>query len=438
MRIVLLSGGSGKRLWPLSNDSLSKQFIKLLKDDNDAYESMVQRVHRQIKETYPQSEVYISSTQNQIDIINRQLDDVEIIAEPLRADTYPAIVLSAAYLHYCKNLPENEVMLVCPIDPYAEKEYFRLFEDMRNIVQNGEYNIALMGATPTYPSAKYGYIVLENGKVKKFHEKPDALTAEKLIEKGALWNCGVFALKIGYILNHAKKYIDFDSYEKILEQYSKLPKISFDHEVVEKEPLIGYTLYSGEWEDLGTWNTLTEKMNASVVGKNILISDNCENTHIMNMLDIPIIALGVKNSVIVASYDGILVSDKHESSYLKPYTEKINLRPMYEQTQWGDYRVLKNNQDAELPVIVKQVKIEKGATIAHHYHKKRSEFWIIIKGDGIVNVEEIEIIISPGSVVKIPVLAKHKLTAHSEIELIEIQIGSDKLEKSDIVNVVNK
>lgn len=398
---------------------------------------MVQRVHRQIKETYPQSKVYISSTQNQIDMLNRQLDDVEIIAEPLRADTYPAIVLSAAYLHYCKNLPENEVMIVCPIDPYAENEYFRLFETMRNIVQNGEYNIALMGAAPTYPSAKYGYIVLENGTVKRFHEKPDELTAEKLIDKGALWNCGVFALKIGYILNHAKKYIDYDSYEMVLEQYSKLPKISFDHEVVEKETLIGYAVYHGEWEDLGTWNTLTEKMNTSVVGKNILMSDTCENTHVLNMLDIPVIALGVKNSVIVASYDGILVSDKHESSYLKPYAEKFNSRPMYEQMQWGDYRVLKYNQDAELPVIVKHLKIEKGASITNHYHKKRSEFWIIVKGEGIVTVEDVEILISPGNVVKIPVLAKHKLTAHSEIELIEIQIGSSELEESDIVKVLN-
>ena len=98
MIIVLLSGGSGKRLWPLSNDSQSKQFLKLLKDDNELYESMVQRVLRQIKKSHPKSKIYISSNQNQLDILNRQLYDIEIIAEPLSADTYPAIILSAVYL----------------------------------------------------------------------------------------------------------------------------------------------------------------------------------------------------------------------------------------------------------------------------------------------------------------------------------------------------
>jgi len=435
MIIVLLSGGSGKRLWPLSNDSQSKQFLKLLKDDNELYESMVQRVLRQIKKSHPKSKIYISSNQNQLDILNRQLYDIEIIAEPLSADTYPAIILSAVYLHYQKNLPKDEVIIICPIDPYAETMYFDLFEDMQNIILSGKYNIALMGALPTYPSEKYGYIILENGKVKEFREKPDKETAQCLIDKGALWNCGVFALKIGYVLEHAKKYINYDSYESVLKQYSQLPKISFDYEVSEKETSIGYTTYTGKWKDMGTWNTLTEEMNDSRIGKNVLMSETCENTHILNMLDIPVITIGVKNAVIVASHDGILVSDKAESADLKPYAEQIDSRPMYEQMQWGSYRVLKYNRDTELPTLVKYIKVENGESLSIHYHKKHSEFWIIIKGEGIVAIEESEVVISPGSVIKIPVLTKHKLIAHTEVELIEIQIGSDDLEESDIVKI---
>jgi len=227
------------------------------------------------------------------------------------------------HLHYRKNISLDETIVICPIDPYVEDEYFNLFIEIKRLVDNNENKIALIGAIPTYPSQKYGYILPENGKVREFHEKPDEETAERLIEKGAIWNCGVFAIKIGYLLNHARQYIEINSYEDVINKYEILPKKSIDYEIVEIETSIGYMIYSGVWKDIGTWNTLTEVMNDNIIGNNIIL-DSCGNTHIINMLEIPVISLGIENAVIIASPDGILVSTKPESAYMKPHVDKLS------------------------------------------------------------------------------------------------------------------
>ena len=135
MNIVLLSGGSGKRLWPLSNDIRSKQFIKLFKY-GDSYESMVQRVYRQLKEVDSKSKITIATSKSQVSIINNQLgDNVSISVEPCRRDTFPAIALSAAFLYYEKNVDLNESIVVCPVDPYVEFSYFECIKEISDHVQ---------------------------------------------------------------------------------------------------------------------------------------------------------------------------------------------------------------------------------------------------------------------------------------------------------------
>ena len=243
MNIVLLSGGSGKRLWPLSNDTMSKQFLKLLRNDHGEYESMVQRVWRQIHSMQPDSRVFVSSNASQLDTLKRQLGDIEVIQEPSRRDTFPAVALAAAYFHYEKKLDESEVFVVCPIDVYAEEKYFLLLSEVEKLVSTQGEKIGLMGVIPTYPSEKFGYILQNKGNVSGFVEKPETSKAEGLISAGALWNCGVFALKIGYVLSLAKKYAEFDSFKSLYEQYEKLPKISIDYEIAEKETSIGVVTY---------------------------------------------------------------------------------------------------------------------------------------------------------------------------------------------------
>jgi mannose-1-phosphate guanylyltransferase len=435
MNIVLLSGGSGKRLWPLSNDTQSKQFLKLLKNDRGEYESMVQRVARQIRAAQRDADIFVSCNAAQTDILQRQLAGAETIAEPSRRDTFPAIVLAAAHLRYNKQLGEDEAFIVCPIDVFAENRYFELLEEVLNLAASGRNKIGLMGVKPTYPSEKYGYILQRDGRVTGFVEKPDAGEAGRLIEGGALWNCGVFSLKLGYVLKQAWHYVKFDSFDGVYAKYGELPRISFDYEVVEKEDSIGAVTYDGVWKDLGTWNTLTEEMGDGATGRNVLISDSCKNTHVLNMLDIPVIAQDLTDAVVVASHDGILVSSKHGSSFLKPLAEQINLRPMYEQRRWGNYRVLDYKQSGSQSSLVKRMFMEAGKAISYQYHTERDEVWVIVSGKGILTVDGEDSAIGPGSVIKIRAQEKHTILAATDMEFIEVQLGRGELEEGDIIRV---
>lgn len=157
MHIVLLSGGSGKRLWPLSNEVRSKQFIKFFKKEDGSYESMVQRVHRQIREVDPNATITIATSKTQVSAIHNQLGkDIGISVEPCRRDTFPAIALAAAYMHDVQNVGEKEAVVVCPVDPFVDDAYFSMLEQVGKQAEKGEANLVLLGIEPTYPSEKYG------------------------------------------------------------------------------------------------------------------------------------------------------------------------------------------------------------------------------------------------------------------------------------------
>ena len=208
MNIVLLSGGSGKRLWPLSNDVRSKQFIKIFKQEDGSYESMVQRVYHQIKKVDTEATVTIATSKTQVSAIHNQLgQDVGISVEPCRRDTFPAIALATAYLVDVQKISPEESVVVCPVDPYVEADYFEALKRISAQADKGEANLVLMGIEPTYPSEKYGYIIPkssdETAMVATFKEKPTADVAKEYIAQGALWNGGVFAYKLKYVMEIA-------------------------------------------------------------------------------------------------------------------------------------------------------------------------------------------------------------------------------------------
>lgn len=265
MNIILLSGGSGKRLWPLSNTVRSKQFLKIFKLEDGHHESMVQRMYRMIREVDSGAVVTIATSEAQIpSIVNQLGDNVRISVEPCRRDTFPAIALAVAYLHDVEGVSKDEAVVVCPVDPYVEKPYFETVVRLQQQADSGDANLYLIGIEPTYPSEKYGYIIpksMDNvSDVKEFKEKPTEAVAEEYIRQGALWNAGVFAFKPKYILDIAQKVFGTSSYKSLFDNYSNLTKISFDYAVVEKEPKIKVMRFAGEWKDLGTWNSLTEAM----------------------------------------------------------------------------------------------------------------------------------------------------------------------------------
>ncbi len=425
MNIVLLSGGSGKRLWPLSNEIRSKQFIKIFKNDKNEYESMVQRVYRQIRAVEEEAIVTIATSKSQVSAIHNQLgNQVGVCVEPCRRDTFPAIALAAAWLHDRKGVKEEEAVIVCPVDPYVEETYFKALQRLGDYVTNSPANLVLMGIKPTYPSEKYGYIIPDENnnisRVNTFKEKPDEATAERYIAKGALWNGGVFAFRLGYVLERAHELIDFIDYEDLYSKYETLTKISFDYAVVEKEKAIEVMRFDGQWKDLGTWNTLTEAMDSVNVGEAIF-NNNCENVHVINELNLPVLCMGLKNMVISVSPDGILVSDKEQSSYIKPYVDTMTQQIMFAEKSWGSFRVLSIEQES----MTIKVTLHPGHGMNYHSHERRDEIWTVISGTGRTVIDGFEQVVSAGDVVTMPACSRHTIFADTELQVIEVQLGKE-------------
>jgi mannose-1-phosphate guanylyltransferase len=425
MNVILLSGGSGKRLWPLSNDIRSKQFIKIFRKSDKDYESMVQRVYCQIKSVDSNANITIATSKAQISAIHNQLgEDVELSVEPFRRDTFPAIALATAYLADVKGIKSTDSVVVCPVDPYVESDYFEALKILSQQAIETQANLVLMGIEPSYPSEKYGYIFPENGektsKVTKFKEKPDLETANTYIRQNALWNAGVFAYKLSYMLNKTKEIIGYCDYDALLNNYSLLPKLSFDYAVVEKESNIQVMRFSGTWKDLGTWNTLTEAMEDNIFGDGRMDKD-CSNVHILNELDVPILAMGLHDIIISASPEGILVSDKTQSSYIKPFIDDICQQVRFAEKSWGSFKVI----DVEDESLVIKVTLNPGHFMNYHSHERRDETWTVIKGEGWAIINETKQPVKAGDVITMLAGCKHTIIADTELKLIEVQIGKD-------------
>ena len=428
MNIVLLSGGSGTRLWPLSNEVRSKQFIKIFRDDNGNHESMVQRMYRMIHEVDEFASITFATSKSQVPSIKNQLgDNVDISIEPCRRDTFAAIALSAAYLHDIKGIFLDDSVVIVPVDPQVDKGYFDVIKKMNDIA--GQANLTLMGIEPTYPSAKYGYIIPKDGTV-EFKEKPTEEKAKEYIKQGALWNGGVFAFKIKYLLDISKKLLGVSNYKDLLDNYENLKKISFDYAVAEQEKSINVVKYNGFWKDLGTWNTFTEAM-VEPTGGNVILGENCENVHVVNELSIPVIGLGLKDIVVAASPDGILVSDKVASAQLKKYVP--NNRPMFEKREWGEYRVLDYQiYENGTQCLTKELIIQPDKNISYQKHEHRSETWTVVKGKGQLLINDEVRPITAGDSVSIGLEDKYSVKAlEEELHIIEVQMG-DNLVEDDI------
>ena len=425
MNIVLLSGGSGQRLWPLSNDIRSKQFIKIFHRADGTLESMVQRVYRQIRTVDADATVTIATSKSQVSAIHNQLGEgVGISVEPCRRDTFPAIALAAAYLKDVQGAGEEEAVVVCPVDPYVEDAYFEALKDLGERANVSDANLVLMGIEPTYPSEKYGYIIPEGkdavSHVEMFKEKPTAEVAADYIKKGALWNGGVFAFRLGYVLKRAHELIEFRDYEDLFAKYDTLTKISFDYAVVEHEPMIEVMRFQGIWKDLGTWNTLTEAMDSNAVGE-ALMNETCENVHVVNELGVPVLCMGLKDVVVSASPDGILVSDKEQSSYIKPFVNQLDHRVMFAEKSWGSFRVLDVGHES----LTIKVTLNPGHGMNYHSHQFRDEVWNVISGSGRAVLDGKEQNVMPGDVLKMPAGCKHTIFAKTELQLIEVQFGEE-------------
>ena len=426
MQIVLLSGGAGKRLWPLSNDLYSKQFLRILRREDGTLESMIQRVCRQVQSVASDASITVATGREQVSLIRRQLGSgVHISIEPCRRDTFPAIALVSAYLHEVRGISLNEAVAICPADPYVDEGYFRaVLQLLQEAEREGSANLVLMGIEPTYPSEKYGYIIPVSQEpqsmVQSFKEKPDKEIAEKHIAQGALWNSGVFAFKLGYALDKARELLNYTDYEDLFNRYEELTKISFDYAVVEKEKNIAVQRYSGTWLDIGTWNTLAEVMPESSIGR-VTMDEMCKNVHVVNTLPMPILCMGLKDVVVAASPEGILISDKERSSAMKPYAEKLHTPVMYTEKSWGEFRII----DAETESLTIKITLSPGRSLTYHLHERRDETWTVIEGRGWVKLDGNEFAVAEGQTVRIPRGSFHTIRAETLLKVMEIQTGED-------------
>lgn len=425
MNLILLSGGSGKRLWPLSNDVRSKQFIPIFEQADGRRISMAQRVYGQIRKTDPDALIVVAAPKSQISELRTQLGTrLDISLEPCRRDTFPAIALASAYLHDVKGVSEEDPVVICPVDSYVDDSYFETLKQLSGLITGKAANLALMGIQPTYPSEKYGYILPEStgsvSRVRSFKEKPDTETAKKYIAQGALWNGGVFACRLGYVLEKTREQIQFSDYYDLFSKYETLPKTSFDYAIVEKEPNIQVIRYLGQWKDLGTWNTLAESMEQTAIG-NVVMNETCANTHIVNDLDIPVLAMGLQDVVVAASPQGILVADKEQSSYMKPLVNRLEQPVMFAEKSWGSYRVL----DAQQKSLTIKVSLRAGQRMNYHSHEYRDEVWVVVSGTGRTLVDGMEEEIQPGDVVAIQAGCRHTVLANTDLVLVEVQMGRE-------------
>lgn len=425
MNIVLLSGGSGRRLWPLSNEVRSKQFIRIFTSPSGEPESMVQRVYRQIRSVSPDSVVTVAASRQQLSALTNQLGDkVDVSPEPCRRDTFPAIILSLAFLTDKKGLSPDAPVIVCPVDPYVGEDYFRALERLEQAVLSEEKGIFLLGTEPAFPTAKYGYIIPESvgeiSPVLRFKEKPSEEEAEKLIKEGALWNAGVFAFRAGYVLDIARQLIGYNGYDDLLSRYESLDPISFDYAVLEKEENIRVIRFAGEWKDVGTWNTMAETMDKNSLG-NVVFGGECINTTAVNDLDIPLVCMGLKDVIVAAGPDGILVSDKHQSSYIKPIVDKVTGDIKYSEKSWGSFKVI-DSGDSSITI---KVTLLPGHHMYYHSHERRDEVWTVISGEGTVIIDDVKRSVKAGDVIELHAGCKHTVIADTRLELIEVQTGKE-------------
>ncbi|MCD9024478.1 sugar phosphate nucleotidyltransferase [Cohnella silvisoli] len=329
MKIILLSGGAGKRLWPLSSEILPKQFMKILRTPSGESISMVQKTWGILADKFGIHNLFISAGLNHESVLREQLGpDVRLILEPSQRDTFPAIAVASSYLSSIEIHPD-ETVIVLPVDAYVDPAFYDKLNDLDHIIQQDFARLALIGIQPSFPAEKFGYILpipSSNpyySRVNSFHEKPDRASAGDLIDQGALWNGGVFAFRLAYMEEIVSRLIRTWSYKELTAAYDTIPRISFDYMVVEPEKRIICVKYVGKWTDLGTWTEMLRVIEPDECN-NVIKDDSCEGTHVINQLSIPIVIAGIKNAVIAAGPDGILISDKSVSHMIKPLVDQLD------------------------------------------------------------------------------------------------------------------
>ncbi|AWB44545.1 mannose-1-phosphate guanylyltransferase [Paenibacillus sp. CAA11] len=441
MITLILCGGAGKRLWPLSNEVRSKLFLKLLPTPLGEPESMLQRVTRQLKETGLHPQARLITHTDQVPLVMRHTSgQLPILGEPNKKGTFTAAALAAAYLLTRQEATEEDIVCLAPADMYADNDFFHTMTGFPKLLRDTGAELALLGARPTSPSTQYGYIIAGDGNgkpgeyasVQKFIEKPNQADAAKLIEQQALWNCGVFAFRLRLIVKHMQQLDLPLDYNELLAAYPALPVRSFDETVAEVCKHAIVKVHQGEWSDLGSWEALTRRIDQTVIGSGSVLGSS-EGTHLINELPIPIHVIGMTDCIAAASRDGILLAKKSCANEIKKILGGQQLQPMQGETASGSFQVIEEEAGSPIPQSTYRI-IKRHLLPEHHtgcLKSKAHKVWTMLSGHGELYLEGQLYQVQRGDTYRILPGAVHALYSAKEISYTETRIGDIQDEDED-------
>ena len=453
MKSIILAGGSGSRLWPLSREEYPKQLLALDKD-----ESLLQKTFNRLCSFSKPADIVTVTNIKHYSNIKLQLNKIDssniVIGEPFGRNTAPAIASTLQY--FIQQGCEDDVVLIVPSDHLIKDidGFNKTVGQGKKLAEQGY--IVTFGIKPTYPETGYGYIKTEKAlsvgyKVEKFVEKPNFETAKKYLDSGNYyWNGGIFMGKISTFLNEFKKYasdiymhlgkLDFSNSTQInFSVYEKMPSISIDYAIMEKSDKIALVELQSDWNDLGSWqsifNVKEKDENGNVLTGKVVV-DNVKNSFIYSQKEVVAVS-SLENIILVETEDAIMACKLDESQNVKKLYEKLKAKEsdtikLHKTVfrPWGYYTCM-NSGDGYL---TKTICVMPKHKLSVQSHNHRSEHWVVLEGTALVLKDGKEYNVYAGDSIDIPLGAKHSLQNpyDKELKIIEIQKG-DYISEDDII-----
>jgi mannose-1-phosphate guanylyltransferase/mannose-6-phosphate isomerase len=451
MKVIILAGGNGTRLWPLSRERYPKQFICIEKRGSSLFQDTFLRslLLTGIDNIYIVTNInYKYFVENSIKELGYKIKNDNIITEPEGKNTLPAIF--AGVFQIAKK--ENDIVVVFPSDHFInkEKEFVATIDKSTELAKE---SLITFGVVPDMPNTGYGYIEpgekkLNGFEVKKFVEKPDYEYAVKYINDGFFWNSGIFMLNSELFVNEVKLYenniyLAFENSKNIDEAFMKIKEsISIDYGIMEKSRNVTVVPINVGWNDLGTFDAFDGLFNVDVNNNwmqnedNIMI--NSKNNFVYSEEEKLISTIGLDNFIVIDNRDALLICKKKESQEVKSIVKTLKARNdkraeyhIQDYRPWGHYKIIEEEKNT---FKIKRITVNREEKISYQAHDFRSEHWIIIRGVAKITIDEIEEIYNAGESVFIKPKQKHRIENFGEIplEIIEVQMGN-YLEEDDII-----
>ena len=451
MKIILLAGGGGTRLFPLSRARFPKQFLKVTGDTS----LFAQTVKRFLAVTAAKDLVVITNRAHE-HLVKAELaacgaKDASVALEPEGRNTAPAIALAAAYCRDKLGAAESEVLFVTPCDHVIEP-VDAFAAGVREAVKLAESGaIVTFGIRPNAPETGYGYI--QAGRetdgafaVDSFREKPDRETAERYVAAGNYyWNSGMFAFTMGRFLQElaaqqpAISALAAQPVETVLAQFGEMPDISIDYGIMEKAANVRVIPLPAYWNDIGSWDAIYDVLGKDGDGNALqgdCLSIDCKNTLMLSNRHL-VAGIGLDDLLVVETADAILVAKKGESQKVKDVVANLKGRGRREASEhltdyrpWGRYTILGEGPDYK----IKRIVVEPGHVLSLQMHHHRSEHWVVVSGTALVTIGDREQMVCDNESVFVPQTVKHRLANPGKVPLVLIEVQSGRyLGEDDIV-----